>query len=119
MGEFDKAIETFTRHHKLTGHPLKGITGLGHAYGASGNIEKAQECLDKLTERAKIEPHMMLHMDFVVIYTGLREYDKMFYHLEEALKEHSGVFFIKTAAIFKEVRQDPRYNQILKKYGFD
>ena len=57
-------------------------------------------------------------MDYVVIYTALKDFDKVFYYLEEGLKQKAGVFFIKTANIFDDVRKDPRFDQLMKKYGY-
>lgn len=118
MGDYENAINTFKHFQELTGHPLKGITGLGYAYAINGNIDEAKQCLNKLAQREKIEPEVMLHTDYVVIYTALNDLDKLFYHLEEALKQKSGVYFTKTAPIFKEIRKNPRYNQLMKKYGY-
>jgi len=118
MGDYEKAIKTFQRFQELTGHLLKGMVGLGYAYAINGNIEKANECLDKLAKREKVEPEVMLHMDYAVIYTALNDRDKLFYHVEEALKQKSGVYFIKTATIFEEIRKDPRYQKLMKKYGY-
>ena len=118
MGDYDNAIKCFQRFQELTGHPLRGMVGLGYAYAISGNIDKAQECLNKLAQREKVEPEIMLHMDYVVIYTALDNREKLFYHLEEALKQKSGVWFTKTATIFADIRKDPRYGQLLTKYGY-
>jgi tetratricopeptide (TPR) repeat protein len=118
MGDYENAIKTFQRFQELTGHPLRGMAGLGYAYAINGDIDKANECLDKLAQREKVEPEVMLHMDYVVVYTGLNDLDKIFYYLEKALKQKSGVFFIKTAAIFNEIRKDPRFEKLMQKYGY-
>jgi TolB-like protein/class 3 adenylate cyclase/Tfp pilus assembly protein PilF len=117
MGNYEKAIEIFLHLHKLIAHPLKGITGLGYAYAISGQKERAREILAKFAQREKEEPQVMLQMDYVTVYTGLKDFDKVFEHLDAALEEHVGIFFIKTAFIFKDVRRDPRYKQVLKKHS--
>lgn len=118
MGDYDNAIKTFKRFQELTGHPLRGMAGLGYAYAINGNIDQAKECLNKLAQREKVEPEVMLHMDYMVIYTALNDLDKLFYHLEEALKQKAGVYFIKTATIFKEIHNNPRYQQLMEKYRY-
>jgi TolB-like protein/Tfp pilus assembly protein PilF len=118
LGDYENAIKTFQRFQELTGHHLKGMVGLGYAYAINGNIDKAHECLDKLAQREKIEPEVLLHMDYAVIYTALKEFDKVFYYLEEGLKQKAGVFFIKTANIFDDIRKDPRFTQLMEKYGY-
>jgi tetratricopeptide (TPR) repeat protein len=118
MGKYEMAIETFQQFQKLTGHPLKGMVGLGYAYALNGNIDKAHECLDKLAQREKIEPEVMLHMDYAVIYTGLNDFDKAFFYIEEGLKQKAGIFFIKTANIFTGLRKDPRFDQLMDKFAY-
>jgi len=118
MGDHDKAIEAFQLYHSLTGHPLKGITGLGYAYAKAGNISKAEECLSKLSKRAKLEPELMLHMDFFIINVGLNNSDRMLYHLEEALKAQAGIFYLMTSNTFRDLREQPAYIDLLKKYGY-
>ncbi len=117
-GEINKAIETFQLYHSLTGHPLKGVTGLGHAYAKAGNISKAEECLQKLKKRAELEPDVMLHMDNFIIYVGLRDTQKIYHHLEEALKAQAGIFFIKTSNLFRDIRQEKTFINLLLRYGY-
>jgi tetratricopeptide (TPR) repeat protein len=116
MGDYENAIKTFRRFQELTGHPLRGMAGLGYAYAINGNIDEAYECLDKLAQREKLEPEVMLHMDYVVIYSALNDLEKFFYHVEEAFKQKAGVYFIKTALIFENLRKSPRFHQLMEKY---
>jgi TolB-like protein/Flp pilus assembly protein TadD len=118
MGDYENAIKIFQQFQKLTGHPLKGMVGLGYAYALNGNIDMAHECLNKLAQRGKIEPEVILHMDYTVIYTGLNDFEKAFFHIEEGLKQKAGIFFIKTASIFSELRKDPRFKKLMNDYGY-
>jgi TolB-like protein/Flp pilus assembly protein TadD len=118
MGDKDKALKCFQRFQELTGHPLKGMVGLGYTYAIRGEIDKAGECLEKLAQREKLEPDILLHMDYVVIYTGLKDFDKVFFHLEEGLKQKAGIFFVKTSTIFHELRNDPRFKKLMAEYGY-
>lgn len=118
MGDKDKALKCFKRFQELTGHPLKGMVGLGYTYAVMGNVNKAQECLEKLAQREKLEPEILLHMDYAVIYTGLNDLDKVFFHLEEGLKQKAGIFFVKTATIFNELRNDTRFDKLMSEYGY-
>jgi hypothetical protein len=94
------------------------MVGLGYAYALNGNIDMAHECLNKLAQRGKIEPEVILHMDYTVIYTGLNDFEKAFFHIEEGLKQKAGIFFIKTASIFSELRKDPRFKKLMNDYGY-
>ena len=89
--EYEKAIADFEQYHKLIGHPLKGLSSLGHAYAAAGRPDKAQECLDKLREREKLEPNVILHMDFAFIYSGMKDFDNAFYYLNKTYEQRIGI----------------------------
>ena len=118
-GENDKAIETLKKFQKKTGDPLKGQTGLGYTYGVSGNIDKANECLQLLKQREKRDKDVNLNMDFLVIYLGLNDLDKVFYYMGKTLDEGNASFFLRTHPFFENIRNDPRYNELLMKAGFN
>ena len=117
-GENDKAIETLKKFQKKTGDPLKGQTGLGYTYGVSGNIDKANECLQLLKQREKRDKDVNLNMDFLVIYAGLNDLDKVFYYMGKSLVEGSALVFLRTHPFGENIRKDPRFNELLIKAGF-
>jgi adenylate cyclase len=116
MNDIENSISTFLKYHQMVNDPVKGVTGLGFAYARAGQIDKAEECLRKLDKRKLQEKDIFLNMDYLVIYTGLKNYDKVFYHLEETLKEGGGIFFVKTHPVLKDVRDDERFDKLMKKY---
>src|SRR5688500_6429761 len=83
MGDYEHAVKDMEQYQRLVGHPLKGLSSLGHAYAASGNKEKALECLEKIKQREESEPGVLLHMDYAFIYSGMQEFDKAFYYLNK------------------------------------
>jgi adenylate cyclase len=117
-GENDKAVETFKVFQKKTGDPLKGQTGLGYAYSISGNIDKANECLQLLKQREKRDKDVNLDMDFLVIYAGLNDLDKVFYYMGKSLDDGSALVFLRTHPFAENIRNDPRFNELLLKAGF-
>jgi TolB-like protein/Flp pilus assembly protein TadD len=117
-GENDKAIVTFKEFQNKTGDPLKGQTGLGYTYGVSGNLDKANECLQLLSQREKRDTDVNLNMDFLVIYAGLNDLDKVFYYMAKALDEGSVLMFLRTHPFAKNIRKDPRFNELLIQAGF-
>jgi TolB-like protein/Tfp pilus assembly protein PilF len=117
-GVNDKAIETFKEFQKKTGDPLKGQTGLGYTYGVTGKIDKAKDCLQLLSQREKRDTDVNLNMDFLVIYTGLNDLDKVFYYMSKSLDEGNASFFLRTHPFFENIRKDPRFNELLIKAGF-
>ena len=81
--DYQKAIADFEQYHKLVGNPLKGLSSLGHAYAAAGQTDKAMECLEKLRQREKTEPGVLLHMDYAFLYSGLKDFDQAFFYLNK------------------------------------
>jgi adenylate cyclase len=123
-GDYENAIKNFERYHQLIGHPLKGVSSLGHAYAAAGNTDKALECLEKLQQREKAEPGVVLHMDYAFLYTGLGDYDKAFYHLHKTYEQRIGIaclgmIFCIRYPMLNDLRSDERFSELMKKMKID
>jgi len=124
MGDYDKAIENLEQYHKLIGHPLKGLSSLGHAYAAAGQREKALECLEKIKLREQSEPDKVFHMDFAFIYAGLKDHDKAFYYLNKTYENRMGIaclgmIFCIRFPLLKELRSDERFKELASKMKLD
>jgi adenylate cyclase len=120
--DYDKAIINFEQYHKMIGHPLKGVSSLGHAYAAAGQMDKAFECLDKLKLREEQEPNVILHMDFAFLYSGLKEYDKAFYHLNKTYEQRIGIaclgmIFCIRYPMLNELKADTRFRDLTERMG--
>src|SRR5690606_23130892 len=89
-GNTEGAIRKLEKYQQMIGDITKGLAGLGYAYGIGGYPEKARECLNKTLERQRNNPGVQLILEFVLIYTGLGEYDKAFEYLAKACEEKSG-----------------------------
>jgi TolB-like protein/Tfp pilus assembly protein PilF len=123
-GEYEKAIKDFEQYHKLIGHPLKGLSSLGHAYAAAGQMDKALECLDKIRQREVAEPNVILDMDYAFLYSGMKDFDKAFYHLNKTYEERIGIaclgmIFCVRYPMLNELRSDPRFKELTGKMGID
>jgi adenylate cyclase len=124
MGENEKAVKDFEQYHKLIGNPLKGLSSLGHAYAAAGHTDKAFECLEKLNQREKNEPGTILHMDYAFLYSGLKDFDKAFYHLNKTYEQRIGIaclgmIFCIRYPMLNELKSDPRFKELTTKMGID
>ncbi|MCP5046218.1 MAG: guanylate cyclase [bacterium] len=110
LGEYDKAIETFLRCRELADGDERGVASLGYAYARVGRKEDALQCLEILEERRKQGRPELLDMDFVTLYTGLRDFDKAFYHLRRLIDARlGGAMFVRAHPAYKELRDNPRY----------
>lgn len=124
MGEYEKAIKDFEQYHKLIGNPLKGLSALGHAYAAAGHADKAFECLEKIQQRERNEPDTILHMDYAFLYSGLKDFDKAFYHLNKTYEQRLGIaclgmIFCIRYPMLKELKSDPRFEELTHKMGIE
>ncbi|MFC2093829.1 tetratricopeptide repeat protein [Bacteroidota bacterium] len=115
--ELKKALEIFNKVQKMPGCELWAISFKGFTYAMMGNEEKALECLNNLKEKERTQKEIFRDIDFAVIYTGLKDYDKVFYHLERAYDgRQGGLIFIKNRP-WKEIQKDPRFKTLMDKIG--
>jgi adenylate cyclase len=97
-GDWHTAMELFEEVHRLTGHPLKGLMGLGVAYARCGMMDKAMECVHKLELRQQQEPDSVVD--------------------GECIDKRMGpvACFIEYPP-YKVVKADPRFNDLKKRMG--
>jgi tetratricopeptide (TPR) repeat protein len=120
MGKTDKAIEAFEKLHHMTGHELKGVTGMGVAYAVAGKERKVKECLAKLERRGKLDKNIHLDFDFALIYAAMKDHDKAFKYLQQAVDNRlAAVLFIRSSPNFKHLRHDKRFAKLLHKIGLE
>ena len=91
---------------------------LGYAYAVSGDRVKASQALRDLEELAKTQ--YVSPTAFVTIYLGLGEKEKTLDWLEKAYEEQdSACWYLKIDQLYDSVRNEPRFQAILKKVGLD
>ncbi|HEY8898334.1 MAG TPA: adenylate/guanylate cyclase domain-containing protein [Niastella sp.] len=117
-GDWQKALVLFEEVHRLTGHPLKGLMGLGVAYARCGMTDKAMECVHKLELRQQQEPDSVVDGDLAAVWLGIGDIDKVFSYLNECIDKRMGpvACFIEYPP-YKVVKADPRYNELKKRMG--
>lgn len=117
-GDWQTSLELFKEVHRLTGHPLKGLMGLGVAYARCGMMDKALECVHKLELRQQEEPDSVVDGDLAAVWLGIGDIDKVFSYLNECIDKRLGpvACFIEYPP-YKVVKTDPRYNELKKKMG--
>jgi TolB-like protein/tetratricopeptide (TPR) repeat protein/class 3 adenylate cyclase len=91
---------------------------LGYAYAISGDRAKAEQALRELEELAKRQ--YVSPTAFVTIYLGLANKEKALDWLEKAYEEQdSACWYLKIDQIYDGVRNEPRFQAILKKIGLE
>jgi serine/threonine-protein kinase len=91
---------------------------LGYAYAISGDRAKAGQALRELEDLAKQQ--YVSPTAFVTIYLGLGEKEKALDWLEKAYEEEdSACWYLKIDQIYDSVRNEPRFQAILKKIGLE
>ena len=114
-GDWKKASEYFMEVHKLTNHPLKGLSPLGYSYGKLGETDKAMEIIAKLEQRQREETNVVVDGDLLVVWMGLGDMDKVLYYMEKSMgKRASAVNFFLNFPPMKGIKNDPRAMKLIE-----
>ena len=114
-GDWQKAIEYFMEVHKLTNHPLKGLSPLGYAYAKLGQKDKALETIAKIEQRQKEEPGIVIDGDLLGVWWALGDIDKSLYYLKKCIDKRMGpVTFFLAYPPMKGIADDPRAMKLIK-----
>src|SRR5216110_145173 len=116
-GDTAGAIAEFERSKiMVTGAWYQGL--LGYAYAISENRAKAEQILRELEEMAK---HQYVNSTaFASIYLGLGEKEKALDWLDKAYEnQESACWLLKVDPIYDSVRNEPRFQALLKKVRLD
>ncbi|MEO5564090.1 MAG: adenylate/guanylate cyclase domain-containing protein [Chitinophagaceae bacterium] len=117
-GDWNAALELFKEVHHLTNHPLKGLLGMGFAYGKLGMKEEAMDCIHKMEQRQAEEPDSVIDADLAAVWFGLGDMDKTFYHLNQCIDKRMGpVSYFLEYPSYKKIKSDPRYELLRKRAG--
>ena len=114
-GDWHKASEYFTEVHRLTNHPLKGLSPLGYAYGKLGEKDKALDIIAKFEQRQREEPNAVLDGDLLMVWWALRDLDKTYYYMEKCIEQQMGPFNYMSNFHMKGIEEDPRIKALLDK----
>ena len=114
---FLEAIREGERAQELMESP-QIMAYLGHAYGASGQLEEAQGVIDKLDELSSdqyVSPFCR-----ALIYAGLDDQDVTFEWLEKSFEERSfDLVYINVWPVWDHLRDDPRFEDLLIRIGLN
>jgi len=115
-GMYEEAINETIKWGSLTGNKIKTDVALAHIYAVSGQENEAR----KIIENTGIEK-MLSSNDYrgvALVYAALGETDEAFEWLEKSYQKHEeSLCSIGIDPKFDSIRDDPRFNVILKKVG--
>ena len=116
-GDTAGAIAEFQRSKiMVAGAWYQGL--LGYAYAISGDRPKAEQILRELEEMAKRQ--YVSSTAFADIHLGLGEKEKALDWLEKSYQDQeSACWYLKIDPIYDSVRNEPRFQAILKKIGLE
>ena len=88
------------------------IAYLAYVYARSGRAGEARKTL------ARLKRPLTPRFDVIAAYVALGEKDAAFFWLEKAFKERSGLMvFLRTAPEYDPLRNDPRFQDVLRRVG--
>jgi TolB-like protein/class 3 adenylate cyclase/tetratricopeptide (TPR) repeat protein len=115
---FGEAINDYQHALELSPEDQNYLAALGHVYASSGNITGARNLLDSLfmlTKKEHVSPFFI-----ALVYTGLNDKDKALEWLQKAYEEKSGsVRYLKMEPRLQNLRNEPRYIELMKKIGLE
>jgi adenylate cyclase len=119
-GDWETALKLFEEVHRLTGHPLKGLLGMGVAFGRLGQRENAMECIHRMEQRQAEEPDSVIDADLAGVWFMLGDIDKTFYYLNRCIDKRMGpVNYFLEYPLYRELKKDPRYEDLKKRIGLE
>jgi len=116
-GEISKGVEQLGQAMPLADDPIIVAT-MGYGHGVSGNREEAEKTIVLLEEiSAKRE---VSSYEFAIIYAGLGDKEKALEILQQSLDQQEWLLiFLKVQPFWDNLRDDPRFVELLKKVGLE
>jgi tetratricopeptide (TPR) repeat protein len=113
---FVEARREYEKCLALAPADVESLAALGHAYGASGEPERARESIAKLSESSpcRYVPAYLI----AVIHISLGEADAAFAWLEKAFEERYGFLaYMNVSPVFDPLRNDERLRDLAARVG--
>jgi eukaryotic-like serine/threonine-protein kinase len=110
IAEFQQAVNNSNRS------PL-AVASLGHAYAVSGNNAEARQVLSEM--KALLERRYVSTYGIAIIHVGLGEKEQALQWLAKANEERNiELVWMKVDPRLDPLRDDPRFEELLRKVGF-
>jgi tetratricopeptide (TPR) repeat protein len=118
LGRFDEARREYEEGRQLSGGVAGPSFGLAHLEASSGNETAARSILRELIEARS---HRVISAwGIAALHASLRDVDEAFRWLDIAVAEHAtGLVFLRVHPRLDPIRQDPRYQTLLRRVRLD
>jgi hypothetical protein len=121
MGRYQEARETWDRSHELRGvieKEDKDDATSALIYAGMGQTAEARRILAHI--KAKMKTSYVMPIEVAAVHAALRDRDEAFAWLEKAYRERCAYLYgIKCDAWFDSLRDDPRFNDLLRRIGLE
>ena len=115
-GMHEQAIANFQKALQLQSRP-EYLAWIGHVYAMSGRREKAEKILEELKSPSRQGYVSPYHIAF--LYLGLGDKDRALDYLEQAYEERSSsMIALKADPVFDSLHTDARFQNLLRRVGF-
>jgi tetratricopeptide (TPR) repeat protein len=111
-GMYPEAIAEADRAAQLSGDHSYDLAVKGYALARSGRELDARAIIDELLKRARNARH---NTNVALVYTGLRDKEKAMDHLERGFEDHELQHELRSAPAWDELRQEPRFTELMRK----
>ena len=116
QGDYKEALQIFDSLEPAMGYRLHQKTCQGWVYFKTGDIGKAEACLQFLHEWEK--ESIGATLDLATLYVGMQKFDEAIDYLEKAIRNRVGdTMMIRTDIFFKPIWDDPRFAEIKNLIG--
>jgi serine/threonine-protein kinase len=118
MGRWDEALREFQAAVDLSRRLPRFLAALGHGWAMSGNASEARKIIDELQAASKQQYHSAYCI--AEIYAGLNETDLTLQWLKKAFDQRdTWIIFLKVHPYFDHLRNNPEFQVLLDRLGFD
>lgn len=117
QGRLEEAIEQFQFIYKMDEEAYIALGFMGYAHALNGQRAEAEtllSILDDISQRKYISPYSLL-----LIHLALGPLERVFQLLEQLYEERNDwLVWLKVSPELKNVRNDPRFQDLLRRIGF-